>query len=195
MADDGDWFVVKLPKPMGVDVDARNALLRLAPGGAADRGRTLSIGDQLIYIDGNEVRNRCSTLAAAMDDARELRTVVARRPPPPGGRRAAGVGRRRRAGGAAALRDLAHARRRSLGLSLDDANVVVEVYAEAAAAAEGACASATSCSASTARTSPAGADGSSTRSTDDARATSCWCNAPPRPVERRVAGAAGRSCR
>ena len=94
VADDGDWFVVKLPKPMGVDVDARNAILRLTPGGAADRGRTLSIGDELIYLDGNEVRNRCSTLAAAMDGARELHTVVARRPPPPAGaaRRASGGG-------------------------------------------------------------------------------------------------------
>ena len=51
-----------------------------------------------------------------------------------------------------------------------------------------------SCSASTARTSPAGADGSSTRSTDDARATSCWCSAPPRPDERRVASPPAAAC-
>ena len=138
VADDGDWFVVKLPKPMGVDVDARNALLRLAPGGAADRDRTLSIGDELIYLDGNEVRNRCSTLAAAMDGARELHTVVARRPPPPGGRAA----RRASGAGGAPAAPLRFAIwltpvGGSLGLSLDDANVVVEVHAEGAAAAEG----------------------------------------------------------
>ena len=35
---------------------------------------------------------------------------------------------------------------------------------------------------------------SSAGSTDDARATSCWCSAPPRPDERRVASPPAAAC-
>ena len=78
----GKQFTASLTLPMGIGVDAANVVTEVDPEGAGGQAG-LKVGDEMLWVDGMEVRAGIVPLPEAIDREASTHPVVMRRAPPP----------------------------------------------------------------------------------------------------------------
>ena len=78
----GKQFTASLTLPMGIGVNAANVVTEVDPESAGGQAG-LKVGDEVLWLDGIEVRARIVPIVEAIDREASTHQVVMRRAPPP----------------------------------------------------------------------------------------------------------------
>ena len=85
MAGEVEVVVNSGPTGLGIELNAANRVSRLVPGGQAERDGVLRVGDQLLAVDGERLRDRPLVKVLQRGKLKHRFTLASRDPAQPGG--------------------------------------------------------------------------------------------------------------